>query len=150
MTEDNLKLNNYFLDFLTNIFIRNFENMMKIFQEEPDEINSNHEIFLGIIELFIKYFDHFNEVQNDNYFMELKMLINSKIEQNFLNIFVNTYFSFTEEEKKYTLLHYKDINTLPTLKDKLSAVRVKEAYLLCKLYNITIHNTYKLGKIEIN
>lgn len=38
---------------------------------------------------------------------------------------------------------------MPSLKDRLTAVRVKEAYLLLKLYNITIHNTYKLGKISV-
>lgn len=61
VTEDNLRLNNYFLEFLTVIFTREFESMVKIYNPDCNEINQNIECFMGIIELLIKYFDHFND-----------------------------------------------------------------------------------------
>ena len=49
-------MNEYFADFLGSIFSRNFKQMMKIFSPSTDEIFSSHEIFLGIIDLYINYF----------------------------------------------------------------------------------------------
>lgn len=149
VTEDNLKLNNYFLEFLTNIFTRNFDNMMKIYSEETSTVNTNHEIFLGIIELFIKYFDHFNESSSDNHFLEFKMLINSKIEENFLSE-ISQILTLIKHDDDLIFMTFPSIQKLSSDKKKLQAVRAKEAYLLLKLYNITIHNTFKLNQVKVD
>lgn len=151
VTENNLNLNKYFTQFLANIFIRDSPLMMKLFDNESIEINSSHEIFQGIIELFIKYFDHFNELDVNLSYMELKMSIGSSIKNNFLfkldEIFKNS--ELVSFESKITIMSYEQIMKVTDPDLRILYVRTKEAYLLLKLYNSCMKNTFKTGVIEI-
>lgn len=148
VTEDNLRMNNYFLEFLTVIFTRNFENMAKIYSSDCQEINPNAECFFGLTELFIKYFDHFKDQIQDNSFMEAKMQINSKIEKNFL-VQITKILETLDFKCDPSTLSFEQIEKLETQAEKLAAIRTKQAFLVLKLYNITSYNTYKIEKITI-
>lgn len=60
VTENNLSINKYFIRYLGTIFKNMFWEIVKIFKKEELDITSSNEIFISIIELFVKYFDHVN------------------------------------------------------------------------------------------
>lgn len=104
---------------------------------------------MGIIELFIKYFDHFREEATNLKFMETKMQINSKIESTFLNQVIKI-IETLDFKKNFIFKSYEDIISLTNETERLNAVRTKQAYLILRLYNITIHNSFKIEKITID
>ena len=50
-------------------------------------------------------------------------------------------------KKNFILESFESIIGLESEIEKLNAIRTKQAYLILKLYNITIHNTFKIEKI---
>ena len=53
-------------------------------------------------------------------------------------------------KKNFILESFESIIALESENEKLNAIRTKQAYLILKLYNITIHNTFKIEKIQID
>lgn len=81
--------------------------------------------------------------------METKMHINSKIEKNFLFKVYEIVLSL-DFEKGYATESYENISQINDNSEKIFALRTKLAYLILKLYNTTITNTFKLEKIIID
>ena len=154
ITSNDLKVNNYFTNHLVNVLNNIFDQMKTIFlesEDEEDEISASHEIFISIIELFIKYFNHCNELEVDLQYMEMKMKLVHIINQNFIPLLngIITKPDFIDKTQADIDLPFKKICVLyeGNLTEKLKAVRTKETYLLLKLYNAALKNTFKVDKL---
>lgn len=149
VTENNLKINRYFIHYLGTIFKNVIKEMVKIYNKDEIEITSSHEIYISIIELFIQYFGHSNENQIDLEFVELKMSLAYSIQQHFLSqidsiILENSMIMFRDDLINKTFV---EIINESSEAIKLTALRTKEAYLMIKLYNLCFKDSFKNSQL---
>lgn len=154
ITVNDLDVNKYFPNHLVSIFEYVFKEMKSIFDVNyniSDGINSSHEIFISIMELFIKYFDHFNELKVDLEYIEMKMSIAYTINTYFMPILKHILVEkkLIDESQVDIDLSFKEIisthNDDPT--KQLTALRTKETYLLLSLFNSAMKNTFKTEQL---
>lgn len=154
ITVNDLKVNKYFPNHLVSIFEAVFKEMKIVFDTNVtanDDINFSHEIFISIMELFIKYFDHFNELKVDLEYIEMKMSVAYTINTLFMPILksiivekkmIDEYQEDIDLSFKEILSKYQDNPT-----KRLTALRTKETYLLLSLFNSAMKNTFKTEQL---
>lgn len=146
---DNVQVSKFFFQYLGSIFTSVMKEIMNIFANDANEVTTNHEIFLTIMELFIQFFSQSSMQEIDFDLVELKMTIVNSIHIHFVtrleDLLANDKM-ITFDPQVLSSSYEELLNSNDSVKERVLKVRSKEAFLLMKLYTVCLRNSYRCSQ----